>query len=73
VVADQSRTRPPANRRVAAAFCRLTAAGLAWAGPPYVTDDPGTTEEHHYEIYSFATGTRTRDGADGAVLERFFR
>jgi hypothetical protein len=39
----------------------------AFAGPPYVTDDPDPTETGHYEIYLFAAGTRTQDGKDGAA------
>jgi hypothetical protein len=37
----------------------------AWAGPPYVTDDPEPTDYQHFEIYTFASGTATRDGRDG--------
>jgi hypothetical protein len=28
------------------------------AGPPYLTDDPATTDPHHWEIYNFAIGER---------------
>jgi hypothetical protein len=31
----------------------------AWAGPPYVTDDPGTTDDGHWEIYNFVSGVGT--------------
>jgi hypothetical protein len=31
-------------------------AAPAWAGPPYVTDDPQPTDRGHWEIYNFATG-----------------
>jgi len=31
-------------------------ASRAFAGPPYVTDDPETTPYRHYEIYLFAQG-----------------
>jgi hypothetical protein len=34
----------------------------ALAGPPYVTDDPGTTDYQHFEIYAFDAGTIARDG-----------
>ena len=37
-----------------------------FAGPPYVTDDPETTDAGHFEIYSFAQGTETRAGSEGA-------
>ncbi len=38
----------------------------AFAGPPYVTDDPEPTDFGHYEIYAFAGGTSARDGSGGA-------
>ncbi|MDE2411407.1 MAG: hypothetical protein KGM18_06470 [Sphingomonadales bacterium] len=47
--------------------CRLLAAPLlampvaAFAGPPFLTDDPQPTELHHWEIYDFVSG----EGADG--------
>lgn len=37
----------------------------ALAGPPYLTDDPEPTDYHHFEIYTFNSGTVTRDGAGG--------
>jgi Putative MetA-pathway of phenol degradation len=40
--------------------------GSAVAGPPYVSDDPEPTDFRHYEIYLFAGGTETGDGASGA-------
>lgn len=30
----------------------------AYAGPPYLNDDPEPTDYRHYEIYAFATGAR---------------
>ena len=30
----------------------------ALAGPPFITDDPETTDLHHWEIYNFASGGR---------------
>lgn len=35
---------------------------VAWAGPPYVADDPEPTDFRHYEIYLFATGESSRGG-----------
>src|ERR1700732_2595986 len=35
----------------------------ALAGPPYVSDDPQPTDYKHFEIYTFNSGTTTRDGA----------
>jgi len=40
----------------------LCLASPAWAGPPYVTDDPEPTDYRHYEVYGFTGGTTTRDG-----------
>ena len=37
------------------------------AGPPYVSDDPEPTDYKHYEIYTFSTGTATRDGRSGEM------
>jgi hypothetical protein len=37
----------------------------AVAGPPYVSDDPEPTDYKHFEIYTFTTGTTTRDGTAG--------
>ena len=30
----------------------------AWAGPPFITDDPEPTDLHKWEIYNFVGGTR---------------
>jgi hypothetical protein len=40
-------------------------ANQAAAGPPFVSDDPEPTDYQHFEIYSFTTGTTTRDGVAG--------
>ncbi|HEY4942398.1 MAG TPA: transporter [Rhizomicrobium sp.] len=45
--------------------CLLLAPGPAFAGPPYVTDDPQPTELGRYEIYAFAGGVSARDGSGG--------
>ena len=37
----------------------------AFAGPPYLSDDPEPTDYGHYEIYTFSNGTRVRGGTDG--------
>jgi opacity protein-like surface antigen len=34
----------------------LAGSSAAWAGPPYLTDDPEPTELGHYEIYAFGSG-----------------
>ncbi len=41
--------------------CSLAALGAgAWAGPPYLTDDPEPVAMHHWEAYTFHTRDRTR-------------
>ena len=54
-------------RKIHLAFPLLLAAVPlpAFAGPPYVTDDPEPTDEGHFEIYAFNAGTSARDGVDG--------
>jgi hypothetical protein len=37
----------------------------AFAGPPYVSDDPQPAEYKHFGIYTFTSGTTTRDGIAG--------
>lgn len=41
------------------------AATPAFAGPPYITDDPEPTERGHWEIYSFAAGTHVEGATSG--------
>ena len=41
-------------------------ASPAFAGPPYVTDDPQPTDLGKYEIYLFAGGSSAMDGSGGA-------
>jgi hypothetical protein len=43
----------------------LLLAQNAMAGPPYVSDDPEPTDYKHFEIYTFTSGTTTRDGTAG--------
>lgn len=45
----------------------LCALAPAWAGPPFVTDDPTPTDYHHYEIYGFAQGSGARDGNSASL------
>ena len=44
---------------------------VAWAGPPYLTDDPDPVPLHHWELYTFYTRDRTRstDTVNGPALE----
>jgi len=37
----------------------------AFAGPPYLSDDPEPTDYKHWEIYTFNAGTSTPAGTDG--------
>jgi Putative MetA-pathway of phenol degradation len=37
----------------------------AWAGPPYLSDDPEPTDYGHYEIYAFGNGAWASDGMAG--------
>ncbi len=39
----------------------------AWAGPPFVTDDPEPTDYHKWEIYNFVGGNR-EGGVTGADM-----
>lgn len=41
-------------------------AGIANAGPPFVTDDPEPTEAGHWEIYGFAGGSHVAGSMSGA-------
>ena len=52
-------------------FALWGAAAVVWAGPPYLTDDPEPVPLHHWEVYTFATGDRTRstDIVNGPALE----
>jgi len=43
----------------------LCVAAPVRAGPPYVTDDPGTTDPSHWEIYNFAEGVHTPGATAG--------
>jgi len=43
------------------------AAGLAFAGPPFQTDDPEPVELHHYEFYVATQQTLTSDGRSGTL------
>jgi hypothetical protein len=39
--------------------------GLAIAGPPYRTDDPEPVELHHWEFYTFTSGTHISGDTSG--------
>jgi hypothetical protein len=44
----------------------LMAPGLAYAGPPFITDDPAPVDLHHFETFYFTAGASGRDGFGGA-------
>lgn len=54
-------------RRLAAGVFALTAgmAGAAWAGPPFVTDDPEPTDRGRWEVYVFAAGAHVQGETAG--------
>lgn len=43
----------------------LLIASLAWAGPPFVTDDPEPVEFQHWEVYSASQLTHDAEGWSG--------
>jgi hypothetical protein len=48
----------------------LIASGSAWAGPPFITDDPEPVDLGHWEVYGFsagAIGTRDASGLGPAM------
>lgn len=47
------------------ALVLLLPATVAWAGPPYLSDDPEPTDYRHFEIYAFGSGTIGDQGMDG--------
>ncbi len=49
------------------AFLLLTASALAWAGPPFLTDDPEPVEYQHHEFYIGTQQTKTADGRAGTL------
>src|ERR1700729_2827528 len=54
-------------RIILASFLLLCLIAPAVAGPPYVSDDPEPTDFKHFEIYTFNSGTNTRDGTEGGT------
>lgn len=52
-------------RLLLGALAALTLVIPAWAGPPYLTDDPQPTDRGHWEIYNFVNGAKGADGALG--------
>lgn len=54
-------------RRAAALLAATMCVGTAWAGPPYVTDDPEPTDLGKWEIYGFGDGTRFAHSTEAAT------
>jgi len=49
------------------AFCTFDLIGPAWAGPPFVTDDPEPLEPHHWEV-NYAISKSWREGEASAAI-----
>ncbi len=49
------------------AVALATSATPAWAGPPYLTDDPVPTDTGHWEIYAFGAAEGRRSTLDADV------
>jgi hypothetical protein len=56
---------PRAHSGALAGFILAIWIQSAFAGPPYVADDPEPTDYQHFEIYTFNLGTTTRGGTSG--------
>ena len=48
-------------------FVLFVTAFSAWAGPPFVTDDPEPVELKHWEVYLASMYNRSDDGTTGTV------
>ncbi len=48
-------------------FLTVFAASSAWAGPPFVTDDPEPVEYRHSEFYISSQYTNNKDGKEGTL------
>ena len=51
-------------RHVCAALALAASARPAFAGPPYLTDDPAPTDTGHWEIYAFGSGEKLNSTFD---------
>ncbi len=59
------------GRTTLAAAALLTLSGAAFAGPPFMTDDPEPIEYQHSEAYLFSTYDKGPDGSKQVVLPAF--
>src|ERR1019366_1254043 len=39
----------------------------AWAGPPFLSDDPEPVEYQHWEVYGFSAGTHVQGDTAGVL------
>jgi hypothetical protein len=52
---------------IAALFPLILGPTVAWAGPPFVTDDPEIVEYRHWEIYAASQQAKDKDGWSGTA------
>jgi hypothetical protein len=52
---------------VAGLFLLIFGLIVAWAGPPFVTDDPEPVEYRHWEIYAASQHAKDKDGWSGTA------
>jgi hypothetical protein len=62
---SQRIARRSASFLAVSGICIAIAAVPAWAGPPYLTDDPEPVELRHWEFYLASQWTATRNAAEG--------
>jgi hypothetical protein len=48
-------------------FLLILGLNIAWAGPPFVTDDPEPVEHHHWEIYLASQHAKDKGGWSGTA------
>jgi hypothetical protein len=49
----------------ACALATVVAGGPAFAGPPFITDDPEPVDLDHWEVYAFSAGANGRGDTTG--------
>jgi hypothetical protein len=57
--------RPLPIAAAAGGLLALALATTAWAGPPFITDDPEPVETGHWEVYAFSDGAFDAHAATG--------
>jgi hypothetical protein len=67
----QPGTREVKNRQMAVlgvlVFLVTFVSSAAWAGPPFVTDDPEPVEYHHAELVIASQHVNNKDGKEGTL------